>query len=114
MPPGTPFTGRLLPPTRICHPFGELPLIGSRYGSMKAEHVLLALAVMAVIALLAWAAFPKPWMGFTDNHELIGSYYSLAACKKDVGKRGGWCGKGCMQYPSGSIANCDPLIEVSK
>jgi hypothetical protein len=80
---------------------------------MKRNYVFVLLAVIAV-GLLVLAVLPKRWIGFTEKNELIGSYYSFARCKREVEKRGGWCGKGCVQYGSGSIANCDPLIKASQ
>jgi hypothetical protein len=79
---------------------------------MKSKTFFLLARVAA--ALVIWAVFPKPWLGFTAKNEVIGSYYSFEGCKREAGKRGGWYGKGCVQYATRSIANCDPLVEVSK
>jgi hypothetical protein len=81
--------------------------------AMKRNYVFISLAVIAA-GMLVMALLPKSWLGFTDSGEVIGTYYSYAGCEREVGKRGGWCGKGCMQYGDGSIANCSPLVKVSK
>jgi hypothetical protein len=80
---------------------------------MKRNYFLVLFAVIAV-GLVVLAAPPKRWLGFTNNSEVIGAYYTIAGCKREMEKRGGWCGKSCVQYGANSIADCKPLVKVSK
>jgi len=56
------------------------------------------------------------WTGLAaDPHGRVTSRYSsFEACQNEVQKLGGWCGKGCTEYPDGSVADCNPLIKVEK
>jgi hypothetical protein len=80
---------------------------------MKRKNIFASLAVI-VVALLVWAMFPKPWLGFAETNEVIGTYHSFVGCEREVEKLGGWCGKNCSHYGSGVIADCSPLLKISK
>jgi hypothetical protein len=90
------------------------PPAEGRKGGTKTKYVYLGFAVIAVVALLILGPFQKPWLGFADKDEVFGSYYSFEGCKGEVAKRGGWCGRDCVRYGNGTIANCEPIVTVSK
>jgi len=80
--------------------------------SFLAWVVVLAIIIIVLIYLSQW----QRWTGLTgDPHSrVIGHYTSLEACQIEVSKIGGWCGKGCAEYPGGAIAECKPIIKVEK
>jgi hypothetical protein len=87
---------------------------GGRKERHERKNIFDVLAVIVGV-LVVWMMFPYPWLSFTDKNKVIGTYYTLEACKRNVSKRGGgWCGNGCVQYDFGTIANCTPLVKVSK
>jgi hypothetical protein len=74
--------------------------------------------IAAILALaLGWFLLEKPWMGIRENGNIanpMGAYRSLSACTREVEKTGGWCGKGCKVYGDDSIADCRPLVTITK
>jgi hypothetical protein len=80
----------------------------------------LLIGVVIFLALAGAASpflFTKPWMGIRQSGEQVtrvGTYRSPDACRRDVEKTGGWCGKGCGAYGEGSIADCNPLLTIPR
>jgi hypothetical protein len=44
----------------------------------------------------------------------VGRFRNLEACRVEVGKIGGWCGKNCVRYASDSYADCAPLVPIER
>ena len=88
----------------------------SKQGSDHAR-LLFGIAILAVLAgASGWWLFAESWTGIKpdgDKTVRIGTYRSLEACRSDVEKTGGWCGKGCKDY-SGAIAGCSPDLPIPK
>ena len=78
--------------------------------------VVIFAVIVTVAGLGASGVFVthKSWTGLRSAQPITitGTYRTLEACRVDVGKSAGWCGKGCRAYGPGEIADCAPLIEV--
>jgi hypothetical protein len=73
--------------------------------------------ILLAIALAAGALHfvdRKPWMGLSSDVKPIGKFRNVEACRIEVGKIGGWCGKDCKNYGAGMIADCAPLTKVER
>jgi hypothetical protein len=86
---------------------------------VKINVALIVLAILIVVGAgyLALHRRPDTWMGIrVDGNQSvkIGIYPTQNACKIEVRKVGGGCGRNCRDYGNGLIADCDPLISVSK
>lgn len=78
--------------------------------------ILLVILVVVVVLGAAGIFFAhKPWTGLSSSlpTAVIGTY-DLEACRVDVGKIGGWCGKECHNYGTGHCADCAPLLKVEQ
>jgi flagellar basal body-associated protein FliL len=78
--------------------------------------VLVIVVVAVVLGAAGIFATHKSWTGLsaTEPPAIIGTYRNLEACRVDVGKVGGWCGKECRNYGAGQFADCAPLTKVEK
>jgi hypothetical protein len=76
--------------------------------------IFVVIVAMVVLGSSAIFMTRKPWTGIQSAQPItiIGTYRNLEACRVDLGKAGGWCGKGCRAYGPGEIADCAPLIKV--
>ena len=78
--------------------------------------VVVPLAIVAFIIICGiYLLESMLWTGMRleNGHSLrVGKYPSLERCQREVEKTGGWCGKGCRDYGSAGVADCDPLVAV--
>lgn len=84
---------------------------------MPRLRILIPLAIVSVLSGICLEVFyPRIWIGFYGEqpNRPIGKEYSLDACRKQVEKVGGWCGKNCTEYASGLYKNCNPRVPISK
>jgi hypothetical protein len=77
------------------------------------------IVIVLTIVLAAAAgifAVREPWTGISSDTPIapLGTFRDLDACRVEVGKVGGWCGKSCRTYTPGQIADCAPLIKVER
>jgi hypothetical protein len=81
------------------------------------SRLLFGIAIFVVAAgASGWWLFAESWTGIKPDGDKIvgiGTYRSLDACRSDVEKTGGWCGKGCKDY-GGAIAGCNPDLPIPK
>jgi hypothetical protein len=82
---------------------------------------LIAFIIIAILVLAGAFILLRPtdtWIGLRSNGERESTngvtYKTLDACKRDMEKVGGWCGRNCQDYGSGLIADCDPVLQVPK
>jgi hypothetical protein len=45
---------------------------------------------------------------------IVERFGSLESCQARMQRVGGYCGKGCIDYGNGYVANCKPLVQVVK
>jgi hypothetical protein len=82
----------------------------------------LALSALAILLLVgsAYILLRRPhdiWTGLrieNDKVVKVASYSTLEACKIEIGKTGGSCGRNCVDYPQGQVADCNPLVTIPK
>jgi hypothetical protein len=72
----------------------------------------MAIIILVLIHFSQW----QRWTGLIADPDgrVIGHYSSFETCRNQVEKVGGWCGKGCNEYPGGPVADCKPLIKAQK
>ena len=77
--------------------------------------IVFSVVITIVIAALIYL-FQPHWTGITaeEHGKVIGRYSTFEACQEEVRKIGGWCGKGCTEYPDGPVADCNSLIKIEK
>jgi hypothetical protein len=77
--------------------------------------IVLALTIAWIVGR-AMNSDERPWIGLTSDLPLrpVGNFKTLEACRVEVGKAGGWCGKHCKNYRDGSYADCAPLVQVER
>jgi hypothetical protein len=73
------------------------------------------LAIVAIIAVAQIVVGRKHWAGFVSYPiQRVGTFGDLNACRVEVEKVGGWCGKDCKSYGGGLYADCTPLVHVER
>jgi hypothetical protein len=78
--------------------------------------VVVVVVVVVVLGAARILAAHKPWTGLSSATppKVIGAYATAEACRVEVGKVGGWCGKGCRDYGTEQATNFAPLISVER
>jgi hypothetical protein len=83
-------------------------------GSRKTA-VWIVIVLTGVLATAALRFFSRnPWMGLSQDIRPIGEFHNVEACRLEVGKAGGWCGKDCKIYGPGTVADCQPLVKIER
>ncbi len=81
----------------------------------KKTPVIIQLSIVAALVwLVGWSLFQKPWIGIGEDGQEVGLYRTLLGCRTVIEKTGGWCGEDCIVYSGREIAHCKPLVKIAK